>query len=74
MFWVKREDTAVDQVTGLRAQTLEFEREKEGSSSWLFSVTLKDLLYCIGKKCPAITLSGIGFEMADFRDPVIKGL
>lgn len=29
MSWVKREDTAVERVTGLRAQTLEFEQEKE---------------------------------------------
>lgn len=37
----------MDQVTGLRAQTSEFEREEEeGLSSWLFSVTLKDFLHC----------------------------
>lgn len=41
---VKREDTAVERLTGLRAQTLEFEQEKEGVSSWLLSVTLSDLL------------------------------
>lgn len=44
MSWVKREDTAVERVTGLRAQTLGFEQEEEGGSPWLFSVTLSDLL------------------------------
>lgn len=38
MSWVKREDTAVERVTGLRAQTLGFEQEKEGAASWLFSL------------------------------------
>lgn len=47
---VKREDTAVERVTGLRAQT-GFQQEKEGASSWLFSVSdllLSTAIWCIG--------------------------
>lgn len=48
MSLVKREDIAVGRVTGLRAQTLEFEQEKQGGSSWLFLVILSDPLSSAG--------------------------
>lgn len=50
MSWVKKEDTAVERVNGLRAQTSGFEQEKEGASSWLYSVTLSDLLQSTGTR------------------------
>lgn len=46
MSWVKREDRVVKRVTGLRAQTLGFEQEKEGVSELVFlnHSTVSDLL------------------------------